>query len=111
MREKSITKKAQENRATITRKDVQSNPSKNLITPEQAARIVDGWVLSFFYDDEAIGDLLLILYALAYSRDMTKREEIIISIERVLMPFAPTVCDGLRQLLEERRVAAEKGGA
>ncbi len=93
------------------RKPKESNPSKNLITSEQAASIVDGWVLPFFDDDETIGDLLLILYALAYNRDMTKREEILISIERVLMPFTATACDGLRQLIETRRAVAEKGGA
>jgi hypothetical protein len=66
--------------------------------------------MPFFCDDESIGDLLLVLSAFTYNRDMTERESLLIAIEGVLMPMSPAACDGLRQLIETRRANAQKGG-
>lgn len=69
------------------------------LTPEQAGKTVEGWTMTLFNDNESIGDLLLLLHSLYYERDMTEREQILQSIERVLLPFAPAVGDAVRNLM------------
>ncbi|MBA3768836.1 MAG: hypothetical protein H0W99_18020 [Acidobacteria bacterium] len=70
---------------------------------EQAASIVDSWTMRFFCDDETIGDLLLLLSSIAYSRDRADRESILIAIESVLLPYSPRISTALDKLIQSRR--------
>ncbi len=80
-----------------------------VLTREQAAIMVDGWVIALLDNDQAIGDFLLLIRSLAYNTDATAREEILGGIENVLMPYMRSVGRAVDDLVEQRRACWQKG--
>ena len=63
---------------------------------------------SFLSDDETIGDFMLILRSICYTKDMNEREGIVNAIEAVLMPFTPSVSDAMGAVIQERLTIAKR---
>jgi hypothetical protein len=76
------------------------------LTPQEAAALAHGWIVPFLCDDETIGDFLLLLRSICYAKEMSEREYIVNEVEKVLLPYAPSIDDALNRLMTERLTVA-----
>jgi hypothetical protein len=77
------------------------------LTPEEAAAMVRSqWAANPLYDDASIGDFLLLLRSICYTKELDEREEIMNAIENVLLPYLPGIDATLNTIMRERLTVA-----